>query len=48
MANSLAALCRLDALSPMLLRVLQGPLLRALVAPDAADRLTTSGLTEVL
>lgn len=46
-ANSLAALCRLDALSPQLLHALQAPLLRALAAPEAADCLTTRGLTQV-
>lgn len=45
-ANTLAALCRLDALSPRLLQALRAPLLRALAAPDAADRLTTLGLTQ--
>ncbi|KAL4431187.1 hypothetical protein ABPG75_006443 [Micractinium tetrahymenae] len=47
-ANSLAALSRLDALSPQLLQALHAPLLRALAAPAAADRLTTQGLTQVL
>lgn len=46
-ANVLAAVCKLDALSPSLLRALHAPLLRTL-AGATPDRLTGSGLTQVL
>lgn len=47
-SNSLAALCKLDALSPPLLLALRAPLLRALRSPAPAQRLSTRGLTQLL